>query len=261
MHPGVYVVGHAPLTREGRFLAAVLACGPGAVLSHRSAAALRGLRPSSRSAIDVTSPRRAGRKRAGIDVHSGATLAEADVETVDGIPCTSVARTLLDLCEVIDRRGVARACAQAEVLQLFDLRALEQVLARSHGRRGAATLRAILAEQAIGATITRSGGEEAMLALCRSAGLPAPEVNVWLPLLEGDGYEADFLWRAQRLDVESDGRDVHLTRAAFEHDRRRDWRLAVAGWRVVRFSGRQITREPGHVAATIRALLDAAPAP
>jgi very-short-patch-repair endonuclease len=166
-----------------------------------------------------------------------------------------VARTLLDLAEVVDRRALERACDRAEMLRLFDLHAIEDVLERADGRRGAAALRAVLAEDARTTTLTRSELEERFLAVCRSRRLPAPEVNAWIALEEGGGFEADFLFRAQRLDVETDGRHVHDTLRAFEHDRRRDQRLMLAGWRVVRFTWRQVVAEPAVVEATLRALL------
>jgi predicted transcriptional regulator of viral defense system len=112
------------LTREGIWLAAVLACGPGAVLSHRSAGALHELRAYGGSKIDVTVPTRAARKQPGITIHRSTTLASADIATVRGVPCTSAARTLFDLAEVIDRRGVERAFDQYDAMDLFDLRAI-----------------------------------------------------------------------------------------------------------------------------------------
>ena len=114
VHRGVIAVSHARLTRRGHYMAAVLACGPGAALSHREAAALRGVRRSNRSRIDVTSPARRGRTIAGIEVHSATTLRPEDVEEVDGIPCTTLARTLLDLAEVLSRREVERAIDEAD---------------------------------------------------------------------------------------------------------------------------------------------------
>jgi very-short-patch-repair endonuclease len=237
-------------------MAAVLACGAGAVLSHRDAAALLGLRPTARASVDVTAPRRRGRSITGIDVHSGATLAPVDVTCLEGVPCTSVARTLLDLAEVVDRRALERACDQAEMLRLFHLRTIEDVLERAEGRRGAAALRAVLAEHAGATTLTRSELEERFLALWRSTLLPAPEVNAWIAL-EGGGVEADFLWRERRLIVETDGRTSHMTARAFERDRRRDQRLMLAGWRVVRFTWRQVVDEPAVVEATIHGLLRA----
>jgi very-short-patch-repair endonuclease len=254
VHPSVVAVSHAPLTRHGFYLAAVLACGPGAALSHRECAALRGLRQSNRSRVDVTSPGRRGRGRRGIEVHSGATLSPEDVELVDGIPCTTVARTLLDLAEVVSARQLERACDQADRLRCFDLKAVERQLARANGRRGAATLRSLLDDKLRAPTQTRNKLEERFLALCRTGGLPQPRVNEWIAT-EPIGYEADFLWREQRLIAEVDGRDVHTTRLAFEHDRRRDQRLMLAGYRVVRFTWRQVTEDPATTLDTLRALL------
>jgi hypothetical protein len=205
-------------------MAAVLACGTDAVLSHRSAASLWGLRTSARTAIDVATRTRAGRDRAGIDVHSGSTLAAFDLTTVDAIPCTSLARTLLDLAEVVSVRSVERAVERAEILRLLDMGPIDEVLARAGGRRGAAVLRAVLSEIRLGTTLTRSELEERLLAICREAALPRPELNAWIAHSDGGGAEADFLWREQRLIVEVHGRDVHTTRRAFEHDRRRDQR-------------------------------------
>ncbi len=255
IHAGVFAVGHARLTLLGCNMAAVLACGRDAVLSHRSAADLRGLRRSAgRALIDVTSPRRSGRRRAGIDAHTCATLLPRDIEIVDGIPCTSVARTLLDLAAVLPAREVERAVDQAEVLRVLDVRRIEDVLDRAGNHRGGAVLRAILRDHAPGTTLTRNDFEEAFLAICRASGLPRPEVNAWIAL-EPTGYEADFLWRASGLIAETDGRDVHTTRRAFEHDRHRDQRLMRAGYRVVRFTRRQVLEEPLDVQATLRELL------
>ena len=243
------------MTRHGHYMAAVLACGTDAVLSHRSAASLWGLRTSARTAIDVATRTRAGRDRAGIDVHSGSTLAACDLTTVDAIPCTSLARTLLDLAEVVSVRSVERAVERAEILRLLDMGPIDEVLARAGGRRGAAVLRAVLSEIRLGTTLTRSELEERLLAICREAALPRPELNAWIAHSDGGGAEADFLWREQRLIVEVDGRDVHTTRRAFEHDRRRDQALMLLGWRVVRFTWRQVLFEPVYVAATLRRLL------
>jgi predicted transcriptional regulator of viral defense system len=255
VHRGVFAVGHPLLTYKGRWMAAVLACGPGAALSHRSAACLLGVRDDNRATIDVTSPGRAGRQRDGITVHRGATLLARDVETVDGIRCTTLARTLLDVAEDGSRRDVERCVERAEVLRILDMRAIDDVLARANGRRGAAALTALLSETQFAGAPTRNDLEEAFLQICRDAGLPPDAVNAWIPYPDGGGAEADFLWRAQSLIVEVDGRDVHTTRRAFEHDRRRDQCLGMLGWRVVRFTWRQVLYEPATVAATLKALL------
>jgi very-short-patch-repair endonuclease len=254
IHRGVYAVGHGRLTREGHWMAAVLAHGRSAVLSHRSAAALWGLRPDNRPTTDVSVSGRAARSRPGIDAHASTTLSPADRTTVDGIPCTTLARTLLDLGEVVDRRGLERAIEQAEVLRLFDLRAVHEVLDRANGRRGAAMLRAVLADLAEPA-LTKSDLEEEFLALCRAARLPRPQVNSQLVVDDGPPIEVDFLWRAERLAIETDAFGTHGTRQSFERDRRRDQRLKLAGYDSVRFTRRQVLDEPGSVVASLSALL------
>lgn len=227
-------------------MAAVLACGEGAVVSHRSAAALWGIRPSARAAVDVSVPGRTGRSRPGIDIHRCA-LPTGDVTTVDGIPCTTVAGTLLDLAELTDLAGVERAIAQAEVLRVYDHSEVEATLARANGRRGTARLRTALDLQ--------SELEERFLAICDRAGIRRPEMNAWIPLPDGD-VEIDFLWRRERLAVETDGRGAHATVHAFEADRARDQRLVVAGWRPVRFTRRQVVLHADDVRRRLLALLD-----
>ncbi|MGH2991739.1 MAG: type IV toxin-antitoxin system AbiEi family antitoxin domain-containing protein [Solirubrobacterales bacterium] len=256
LHPGVYAVGHPLLSARGRWMAAVLACGPRAVLSHRSAAALWGLLPSSRAAIDVAALSRPARDRAWVDVHRAGTLESDDVTRVDGIPCTSVARTLLDLAGVVERRSVERAYEQAEVLGVLDVSAVEAVLTRSFRRPGSAVLRGIVSGARPGESLTRSELEERFLAICGAAALPRPRVNAWVRLGDGDGVEVDFVWPEQRLIVETDGHRVHRTRQAFERDRARDRRLLLAGWMVVRFTWRQLVNDNEEVVATLRALLE-----
>jgi hypothetical protein len=202
----------------------------------------------------VTLPSPRARARTGIEVHRSATLTEADVARVDGIPCTSVARTLVDLGDHARRRDVERAVDQSELLRLFDLRAVQDALGRAGRRRGAGTLRAVLAAYA-GPTLTRLELEERFLALCRGGSLPIPEANAWITLADGVAYQADFLWRAEGLIVETDGRNAHTTHAAFEHDRMRDQRLTLAGFTVVRFTWRQVTGEPQRVLRTTGRLL------
>jgi predicted transcriptional regulator of viral defense system len=256
VHRGVYAVGRPLLTVDGSWMAAVLACGPAAVVSHRTAAALLGIRNSSSALVEVTAPRSRGRSRAGIRVHSGATLEPRDAATVRGIPCTSVARTLLDLAGVLDRRQVERALEQAEVMRVLDVRTVEEVLGRAAGRRGGALLEAAIARFEPGGSATRSELEERFLGLVRQAGLPEPRANHWIAL-PGGGVEADFAWPEHTLVVETDGHRVHGTRHAFERDRRRDRRLLLAGWRVARVTWLQVEREPEELAGTLRGLLGA----
>lgn len=254
IHRGVYAVRHRRPSPRGRWMAATLAYAPTAVLSHASAAELWGIHRSARPQVHITLPSPYGRARKGVEAHRSSTLTEADVARVDGIPCTSVSRTLVDLGDHAKRREVERAVDQAEVLRLFDLRAVQDALGRAGRRRGAGVLRAVLADYA-GPTPTRRELEERFLALCRGGSVPIPETNAWITLDDGVAYQADFLWRAEGLIVETDGRDVHTTRSAFEHDRLRDQRLTLAGYTVVRFTWRQVTGEPHRVLRTSRRLL------
>jgi predicted transcriptional regulator of viral defense system len=254
IHRGVYAVRHPRLSLRGRWMAATLAYGPTAVLSHASAAELWGIHRSSRPPIHITLFSSNGRARKGVDANRSAPLTEADIARVDGIPCTSVARTLVDLGDHAKRREIERAVDRAEVLRLFDLRAVEDALGRAGRRRGASVLRAVLADYG-GPTLTRRKLEERFLALCRGGSVPVPEANAWITLDDGVAYQADFLWRSEGLIVETDGREVHTTRTAFEHDRLRDQRLTLAGFTVVRFTWQQVTGERQRVLRTTRRLL------
>jgi len=235
-------------------MAAVLALGPDAVLSHRTAAGLWGLRPNSRPTVEL-SVRRAGvRGRPGIDVHRRLTLTSADLTRVDNMPCTTVARTLVDLGDVTSRRVVEYAAEQAEVLRLFDLQAIEEVLGRTSPTRGTKLLSAVL-EELSGHTLTASGLEEAFLAICRRAGVPDPEVNAWMTLADGTPAKIDFLWREQRIAVETDGGPFHRTQQSRERDARRDQLLRLAGFEPLRFTDRQVALERGWVEHTLRELI------
>jgi len=236
-------------------MAATLACRPGTVASKRAAAAMFELRLAQRAWIDVTTPGVKGHRREGIRVHNGATLTPADVTVIDNIPCTSLARTLLDVAEDATGRELERALDVAEQRQILDMRAIDDVLAHANGRRGAKLLRAVIGEHHVGNTLTRNDLEEAFLSIARAAQCPPDAVNQWIAFPDGGGAEADFLYRQQRLIAEADGRDPHTIRKAFNSDRRRDQRLMLLGWRVVRFTWQQITTQPAEVAATLRGLL------
>ena len=254
LHAGVYAVGHPALPPGGALLAAVLACGPGAFLSHRSAGHLWGLIRSSQTLVDVSSRQRGGRGRSGIRAHRGGTALRCDITVRERVPVSTVARTLLDLASVLRRDELERACERAETLGLLDVRALEDVLARATGRRGVRRLGSILAGLRPESAFTRSELERRFLALCREQGLPRPSVNVWLPLAK-DGFEVDFLWEGQQVIAELDGHRFHRTRLAFERDRSRDQLLAVAGYQTLRFTWRQVVEGPGQVAGRLGALL------
>lgn len=252
LHRGVYSVGRP--SAHGRWMAAVLACGEGAVLSHRSAAALWEIHDSAHGPVDITVPTRAGRSRPGIAAHRADALDPADVIRRSAIPCTSLARTLLDLAAILDARALKRAVGRAEELRAFDLGAIHEVLARYPGRRGTRALAAVLAAYST-PVITRSDAEERFLALLERSGLPLPNTNSWIPLEEGSGYSPDFLWREARLIVEIDGRAYHAKRQAFVDDRRRDRRLALAGFETRRYAASELVDDPDRVTAELRAFL------
>lgn len=254
LHRAVYAVGYSKLTGHGHWMAAVLACGPHAALSHRSAAGLWGLRPDNRRKSDVSLPSPSARAKQAVEIHRSVTLSADDVTTLDGIPCTTVGRTLVDLGDVVPRRAVERAVEQAEVLCLFDLREVERAIERAGPRRGTGILLSVL-EDLEGATLTASELEEAFLALCREAGLPTPEVNVWMTLPDGTPAKIDFLWRAERLAVETDGGRFHRTRQSRERDARRDQLLRLIAFEPVRFTDRQVAREPGWVKRCLSELI------
>jgi very-short-patch-repair endonuclease len=221
----------------GRWMGAVLACGPGALLSHRDAGAAWDLRASASGAIDVTAVGRSRHRQPGIRVHRPRSIHPEDRAVRDGIPVTSVARTLLDLAEVLGPSQLERALEQGERLTLLDFGAIERLLRRSRGHRGTRRLREALAAQLPGVE-ARFELERRFLDLCRDADLPRPQLNVVVA-----GYEVDAYWPDRRLIVELDGWAFHRTRAAFEQDRVRDAALQLAGCRVLRFTDRRLSRD------------------
>jgi very-short-patch-repair endonuclease len=226
VHRGVYAVGAVPRSAAMQDMAAVLACGPAALLSHRSAAVRWGiLRHAPR--IEVTASR-SRTPRAGIVLHRSRMIHAEDRAVVDEIPVTSVARTIVDLAEGPERYLTA-AVREAEVRRLFDLRAIDRTVARVPGRRGRHRLRRVLAAYRHEPRFSRSGAERRFLEICRAQGLPLPEANSWI----GE-FEVDFYWPDARLAVELDSPTFHLTTHAFHTDRRRDRVLAAQGIQVVR---------------------------
>ena len=247
VHRGVFKVGYPGLTRNGTFMAAVLACGDGSALSHLSAAVLWGILADRGTTLHVTAETK--RRVRGIVVHE-APLQDERVRRA-GIIVTTPARTLVDLADVVSRRTLERALDETEYLGL-DRTGLEP----RHGRSGSGLLTSVLAVHSPGATRTRSELEEIFLALCDDHGFPRPEVNVGI-----EEYECDFVWRDARLVVETDGAAAHGTRRALERDPRRDARLMLAGWRAWRVSYVQVVQEPQAVARELGALLTPARRP
>jgi hypothetical protein len=249
---GVYAVGHVVLSAEGRYMAAVLAGGRGAVLSHRAAASVWGLRASARALPEITVARWRKPPR-GIELHQ-ARLPGDEVTALRGIPVTTPPRTLLDLAAVVEPQQVERAVGEAEIRRLTDPLTLDDLVGRYPRRPGVPVIKAILAASRFGATVTRSELEDRFLTFLDAAGLPRPEVNSDIQV-RGRWIEADCVWRARRLIVELDGRAVHATTQAFERDRARDRALQAAGWRVVRVTWRQLHDDPDALAADLRGLL------
>ena len=249
LHRGVYAVGHTHLTQEGRWLAAVLACGSGAVLSHGPAGQLLGIVPRrERFALHVSVPVRGRRGLPGIVIHSPRCLPGRDITVRNRIAVTTATRTVWDLAAVFTPLQARRAFEQAEKLRLLQRPRLAQLLEASPSRKGAGTIRKLLAERALPLEETRSWLEELSLRICRDHGLPVPAVNV--PLL---GYEVDLLWPAAKFVVEADGGD-HLNRAQRDEDNRRDIALGRAGYLVRRYSSGAMADE-GAVAAEVLEIL------
>jgi hypothetical protein len=247
----VYAVGGAVLPREGRWLAAVMASGPGAVLSHVSAAVHWNLLNYEPPLPEVTAP--ASRKgAAGIRLHRSHSLDAQDTTNHQGIPTTTVHRTLLDIAAQVPIHHLERALAQAERLQLYDHRAITETIARANGHRGTKRLSQAIAGDP---QFTRGELEARMRELVRDHGLPRPSFNVSLDAPDHPGLEVDCYFPTHRLVVETDGWDTHRTRQAFEDDRAKDAALLAAGYRVVRFTWRQLRYDPQTVADRLIAIL------
>lgn len=252
LHRGVYSVGHRSPPQEGLWMAGVLAGGEGAVLSHRSAAALWGLCGAVQAKVEVTSSR-STRSSGSLRRHC-AHLPRDEMTIRRRIPVTTVSRTLLDLAAEVAIVEFERAVREAEFLRLPDRPPLAELLARYPRRRGARAARVTLERLGrLAPGDSRSHLEDRFLRFAARARLPMPETNVVLRL-GGRTYEADCLWRVERLVVELDGHEAHGTRSAFESDRERDRLLQVAGWTVIRVTHRQLG-SPRALAADIRHLL------
>jgi len=230
IHRGVYAVGYRKLTPKGYWMAAVLARGPDALLSHYAAAALWALRPSNSTTIDVTVPTRGRQSRPQIRVHCSATLQPADITCLEGIPVTSLARTLLDLAAVLRPDPLITAIEAAERLQLFDLRAIERTLACNPRRHGNRALRQALAAYHP-PTTTKSGFERHILRRLHAAGVPEPHVNTIIA-----GHEVDLYFPSSRLVVELDGSQYHQSPRQLERDRIKDAILQRHGCAVLRIT-------------------------
>jgi very-short-patch-repair endonuclease len=229
LYRGVYAVGHTRIPQEGRWLAAVLACGEGAVLSHRSAAALWGIRRYT-GKPEVTAPH--AHRRGSLIVVSRSAITPAECTVHRGIPCTTPERTLIDFATVAQPHEIDRAVREAEFLRIVDFARLEAML---DGRRQIQSLRDAIAHAANSPAHTRSELEDRFRALVLDADLPTPEYNATLEL-DTTPIEVDVLWREQKVIVELDGWQSHGTRTQFAEDRRRDREAAAVGYQVLRYT-------------------------
>lgn len=252
VHEGVYAVGHRRLTLRGRWKAATLAFHPNGVLSHRSAAALWGIRHPGAGPIHVTTSVKAA-PVGNVRRHSSKLLPPDEVTEVDGIPVTIVPRTILDLAAEAPY-AVEAALREAEHLRLWDRLSLPDLLRRYPGRRGIRSVRAAIERVAESSGRVRSRLEERFLVFLDRHSLPRPRLNAWLEA-GGRRYQVDCLWPEARLIVELDGWESHGTRRAFQADRSRDRRLAAAGYRLTRITWVQLGDEPTAIARDLRHLL------
>jgi very-short-patch-repair endonuclease len=232
LHRGVYAVGHEALTWRSHLIAAVHACGSTAVASHRAAGALHGLLSSQR--IEVSAPRGC-KPKPGIAIHRPRPIRAEDRTDVDEIPVTTVARTLVDLADVLDDERLAKAVHQAEILRTFDLQSLEAAERRAGKRKGRHRLARVLAAYQPEPHFLRSEAERELKRLCESHSLPQPQFNAWV-----EGHEVDAYWPEAKLALEVDGAATHRTGWAFREDRRRDRALAREGVQVVRATWRDL---------------------
>jgi predicted transcriptional regulator of viral defense system len=251
IHRGVYAVGHTRLTSHGFWMAASLAAGRGAVLSHRDAAALHGIRPCNRPTVEVSTPTSAA-STPKLTVYARRRMVAAERTTVDGIPVTTVERTLVDLACVLPQHQLRKALAEAERMRLVDARALAACLQRTRGRAGGGhrRLTAALAEQVTnGPQLTRSEAEDLFLDVVIEGRLARPQMNERIV-----GEEVDAVWRDLRVAVEVDSRAFHSSPTAQARDRAKSNRLAVAGWRLLRFTWSDLTHDRAGVVAKLNAV-------
>ncbi|HKI67611.1 MAG TPA: type IV toxin-antitoxin system AbiEi family antitoxin domain-containing protein [Solirubrobacterales bacterium] len=248
LHRSVYAVGHTDLSLHGRCLAAVLASGPDALLSHRSAAWLWGIARWSPIPVSVTSPSPRG-PRAPIRLHRSRILTADDRDAIDGIPVTAVPRVALDLAAELRPAQLLRLLERAEELHLFDLRRFEDLLRRAGGHHGARCLGRAL-EIYRPAPFSRSGLERRFRELVLEAGLPRPVMG----FVEA-GCELDVYWPEERFAVELDVYETHGSRQSFEDDRVRQEDLKLAGVEMTRVTGHRLDREPKEVIQRVTRLL------
>jgi hypothetical protein len=240
VHRGVYAVGRRHLTREGRWMAAVLACGPDAALSHRSAAALSGIGDEHPDYIEISVGRRCRHRRSGLRVQSRPAMSAGDVTTRMNIPLTRPARTLVDLATAVGPKTLERAVNEADKRDLIDPESLRTALDSYAGQPGVRPLRALLDRQTFRLSDTEL--EVLFRPIAATAGLPTPLTKEMV-----NGFEVDFYWPDLGLVVETDGWRYHRTASAQTRDALRDQTHTASGLTPLRFSHYQVKHEPQHV--------------
>jgi hypothetical protein len=236
---GVFALGHDRIGRRGRWMAAVLASGPGAALSHGSAMELWGVR-GSRGPVEVLRLSGGPRyRRAGIRLHQTRSLPESHIVEEQGIPVTTVERAMLDMAGRLDAKQTERALVAVDRSGRINWAELQRLVARGRGKKGIARLRRVAMEVDPRAVDARSPLEVDFLALCREVEIPPPQVNVFV-----GSHLVDFLWSAQRVVVETDSYTYHRDRPAFESDHERTVALTAAGYQVHRATYRMLAWDP-----------------
>jgi very-short-patch-repair endonuclease len=252
---GVFAVGHEHLTVCGRMLGATLACGEGSVVSHGTAAWIYGMRDSRPGLIDVIAPVESGRKIAGIKRRFVPPPVGREVWRRNGVPLTSPARTLVDCAGILDGREIGKLIEGTAVAGLLDVAAVDRILDGPRRRGSKQLLRSLAPWRRYRRGITiRSRMEAKLLPLLTEAALPIPETNVRLRL-GGKAYEVDFLWRPQKLVVETDGGRFHDHPAAGERDSARNHVLTAAGYRLPRLGWEDLRDRPEQTLSEIARLL------
>lgn len=256
---GVYLLAGRHLDERGRIQAAVLACGRGAVVSHRSAAFLLGIGERSPRVVDLIPPNQRGRQIDGIRAHDAPYPAGSELVRVNGIPCTSAARTIVDLAGTHGEAQMREIFERAATAKVLDLKAIDAILAGGPRRRGAPCLRRVIetwrpvVEKANYKDV-RSLFEAKLLPLISASGLPMPRINAPVRTAT-EVFEVDLLWKDERFIVEADSRLHHGHEVAFERDRHRDRELLAVGYGVLRITWREVEHETEAVLATVRSEL------
>lgn len=249
LHSGVYAVGHTCLSNRGEAMAAVLACGPGALLSHYSAAWMWGIAKVPAAPFHVTGPV-ARRRRLPIRIHRSRCLTDRDRAHREGVPVTALPRTVLDMAALVEFGWLQRMLERSEEMDLFDLGAFEELIDRTRGHHGWGRMRRAIAFHNPVVPWTRSEFERHFCAAVLKAGLPRPSMNYF-----ESGFELDAYWPEARFAVELDAYATHGSRTAFERDRLRQEDLKLHGIEMTRVTDVRFAREPGSVLDRIRRLL------